>query len=947
MFKKVREVELKEYNGVGYLYRHEESSMEVFHIKNDSKELTCNFMFATPSTDDTGVAHILEHTVLCGSKRFPVKDPFSQVYLSSPNTFLNAMTFNDKTMYPFSSPLKKDFDILFDIYADAVFEPLLRKQSFEQEGVRFYSDVIDGVVYNEMTGALSSADDIAQSTCMRDLYKGTPFMYESGGDPKYIADLTYQAYKDHYYLWYSPSNCRLFMYGDLDITMYLNKLEERYLYKENLSKWKAVKLIPNNKNYPVTCNKPIYKTETCPQQDSNDVILTWLTKPSEDHFEILTLTVLVDILLGNPGAPLYKAITDSSLGEDLHPISGTDPDFSLMPFMVGFTGAKKNSEKEIENFILKTLKDIATNGIDPYQVKGAIKRQEFRIQEITGGSEPYGFAVSLKCARSWLRGNNPEDGLLNIRDLNRLKKEVAKGRYFENWIMTNIVNNPTRCLLNVVYDPLYNDKLNGILKEKLVKRSSEFAESEKKEFEDFIAKEDSEEDLATIPRISISDMPCEIPSYERTERLSRQAKILQYPLYTRNIVYLNLAFSTLSLNEEEKSLLPLLIRLMQMTGTDKYDYVTLGSQIKNLTGSFIMTNSSSSTIDEDITSDVIVMTKMLEEDTKDALDLVSDILNKSDVLDEKRILASVTDMLTEFEENYAYSGSSYANLYASSRLSICAKETDMSIGTRCWLYLKEHSFNKVSLLLKQLKDKVFTQKNMLCQIGCEQKFMDKANSLIDDFVSTFPIGEDKIISDFYSKKPENNNKRSLLALSSGPSYNSAVTYLDGFNQKDLTLSLLLCSTLSNGYLWNVIRGQNGAYGVNCTVDMQEKLCSLTSYRDPQLDNTYDVFSKAFDQDVSDKELEYSIVSIIGRELRPLTPQQKCNESFKRYRYKMDNQLYLERRQSLLNATVKDVKEIAKRIKKAFESQCCQASVCSTGTCDKQDSEKTEKIILPI
>lgn len=373
MFRKVRTTDFKEYNGQGSLYVDDISGMEVFHLKNDSTELTGNFVFATPSRDDMGVAHILEHTVLCGSGRFPVKSPFDQVYLSSPNTFLNAMTFTDKTMYPFCSPLKKDFDILFDIYADAVFNPLLRKESFEQEGVRHFGSSFDGVVYNEMTGALSSADDITESNCMRELFKGTPFMYESGGNPLYIADLTYEEYLERYRQWYSPANCRLFLFGNLDAQEYLGKIEKRYLDKSNLSKWEGKKYVVSCENYPLSDTTKTRDTATCSQEDCLDMLLTWLTKPGEDSFEILVLTVLVDILLGNPGAPLYKAITDSGLGEDLHPLSGTDPDFAYMPFMVGFTGAKEGSEDAVEKFIFSALKKIAQEGIDPKQVRGAIK----------------------------------------------------------------------------------------------------------------------------------------------------------------------------------------------------------------------------------------------------------------------------------------------------------------------------------------------------------------------------------------------------------------------------------------------------------------------------------------------------------------------------------------------------------------------------------------------
>ena len=242
MFDLIRKTPMKEYNGICYFYRHNRTGMEVLFIKNDSQEMTCAFTFATPSQDSKGLAHILEHTVLCGSKRFPVKDPFTEIYNSSPNTFLNAMTFYDKTMYPFSSPLKKDFDIIFDIYADAVFNPLLRRESFEQEGVRFFKNKVDGVVFNEMRGARSTEDSAVSTYSTNKLFEGTGYEYDSGGNPVYIAELTYEEYLERYRQWYSPANCRLFFFGDMDVQPYLDKLEELYLGPENDSRWSGKKI---------------------------------------------------------------------------------------------------------------------------------------------------------------------------------------------------------------------------------------------------------------------------------------------------------------------------------------------------------------------------------------------------------------------------------------------------------------------------------------------------------------------------------------------------------------------------------------------------------------------------------------------------------------------------------------------------------------------------------
>ncbi|MCF0238670.1 MAG: insulinase family protein, partial [Sphaerochaetaceae bacterium] len=376
-------------------------------------------MFNTPSEDDKGIAHIIEHTVLCGSKRFPVKDPFSQAILSSPNTFLNAMTFSDKTMYPLASPLKKDFDNLFDIYADAVFAPLLRRESFMQEGIRNI-ETFDGIVFNEMCGSRSTEDAIVQAYSTKALFEGTPAQYESGGVPLAIADLTYEEYLERYKKWYSPSNCRLFMFGDLDIEEYLNKLEKRYL--EDVQR--GLTIVEDFNNYKKEKPKAFRTKAYCPTKNANTILLTWLTQPASDPFERLTLNLLVSILLGNPGAPLYKAIIESGLGEDLSPQSGMDPDYPIMPFSVGFCGAKKGHEDEIEEFLLKTLKDFVEKGIPEAAISSAMKRQEFKLLEVKSSDYPYGIATAIGVSRVWLRGVDPFEGLKNKELFEKLKNEV-------------------------------------------------------------------------------------------------------------------------------------------------------------------------------------------------------------------------------------------------------------------------------------------------------------------------------------------------------------------------------------------------------------------------------------------------------------------------------------------------------------------------------------------
>ncbi|MBO4393086.1 MAG: insulinase family protein, partial [Spirochaetales bacterium] len=602
---------MPEYGGEACLYVHDVTGMEVFFIHSKDTELCCNFMFSTPSEDSKGVAHILEHTILCGSKRYPVKDPFSQVLLSSPNTFLNAITFADKTMYPFASPLKKDFDILFDIYADAVFDPLLRRESFLQEGIRAFGGKFDGVVFNEMCGARSTEDSVVQSCCTRDMFRGTPYEFDSGGDPLCIVDLTYEEYLNRYRKWYSPSNCRLFVYGDLDVSEYLDKLEQRYLKGCK----KGEKIIPKSENYMQYRLKPIRIRESCPAGDSRSVVLSWLTTEGSDTLEVLTVSVLVDILLGNPGAPLYKAITESDLGEDLNPLSGTDVDSPVLTFTVGFSHAKEGSEDEIERFLIDQISSYVKDGLPSDAVEAAIKRLEFKEQEIPTGGLPFGLTTCLKVARSWMRGRNPEEGALSLDRLRKLKEKVASGRYFESWMQKNILDNQRRCLLTVEsdddYDSVFHEKLQRKYEQKV--SSGMNPEKDRALFERFVNTPDSPEALATIERICLSDLPKTIARYEQSrKRLPCKAVFYDYRLFTRGIVYLSIAFDTRGLDLEEKRLLPLLVRSMQMCGTKRHSFSEISTLVKMLTGSFFMYPSAGSDVHQKPVSTVVVKAKALK-----------------------------------------------------------------------------------------------------------------------------------------------------------------------------------------------------------------------------------------------------------------------------------------------------------------------------------------------
>ena len=946
MFDLIRKTPLKEYNGQGLFYVHKETGMEVFHIKNDDPEMTCSFIFSTPSEDDKGVAHIIEHTVLNGSRHFPVKDPFSQVAFSSPNTFLNAVTFGDKTMYPIASPLKKDFDNLFDIYADAVFAPLLRENSFLQEGIRLFDGKPDGVVFNEMSGSCNNEDSILQDALTRTLYQGTPYQYISGGDPLSIVNLTYKQYLDRYKKWYCPTNCKLFLFGNLDTQEYLDKLEERYLKTAQ----KGEKIIPKSENYKQKQLKPTYKVVGCPSQEVSSVVLSWLTTPSSDPLEILTISVLVDVLLGNPGAPLYKAIIESGLGEDLNGASGTDTDSPILTFTVGFSKAQKGKEKEIEQFLLSTIKKFVDEGLPKEEVEAAIKRQEFKIQEIPGDGLPFGISTCLKAARSWMRGKTPEEGVKDFDRLARFKELMKTGNYLENWMQKNLLENPRRVLLSVVYDPNYEQNYKKEMQER-VSQMPVPTEQAKQAFEEFVAMPDSPEDLAKIGHITRADIPLNVPEYKHKEYQTKQgARLYVLPLFTRSIVYLKYYFDTRNLKEEELKLLPLLIRLLNMCGTAKRSYSQFGTAIKMLTGGFSITTNCGRDVHSRPLSYVQLKTKTLKADLPQTLDLVDEILLSADLKDVSRIKAALTDLLSDYQNNYIYNASSYASLNATSPFSSTAMEAELLLGTYCWLNMnaQKNNLETLSVRLTKLYKKLFTQKAMMVHLGCEEP-TEELSQLVMEHINKYPEGKLVRASNYYSRYdssiPREFNISRALEVPSGPAFNALVFGLTKLTEREKVAAIVLGSVLTSGYLWNEVRGKNGAYGVSCKYDEMEQVFSFTSYRDPGVKKTLEAFLEALKSQLSQEELEYCVVGILGREIRPLTPQAKCQEAFSDIVYGKSRERYLRRRKLLLSITIEDLRALANKVLLQGQKQKAQVSVCGKQLSEQESFQ--ERIVLPM
>lgn len=970
---------LPEYHGTGYLFKHCVTGMEVYQVVNDDPELFFSYIFRTPPHNSSGVAHITEHAVLAGSRKYPVRDPFMALLKGSANTFMNAMTYPDRTLYPAASPVKKDFDNLFDVYTDAVFCPLLREETFWQEGVRIVFDKdgklgFDGVVFNEMKGAGADHDGIVGKWAMRSLYPDTPYAYESGGDPAEIVKLDYQQFVAFHQTWYHPSNCRLFLFGALPVGYCLEKLDNEYLFE-------YMALMPAGPS-PLAASwiTPHELVKTSPAEADGDasssVTLSWLTTLSEDPVEVITLSTLVDILLGNPGAPLYRAIIESGIGEDLSPESGMATEFRQMPFVVGYKGIDPSRAQEAQAFILATLESLVHEGIPRDQVETALKRQEFRLQEIAGGM-PNGLRALSRVVRGWVQGKLPGSCIETSPAVEILKQRVddaykqnsdAKGKkpygYFEQWIKTWLIDNPHRCLLTVVPDDKYYAKEQEQIDDYLSSLTSDMDEAklldiqnQSAQFTSYTGHEESPELLATIPRLSRDDLPQDISIIEQSYDCIAQTPVIRQKEFTNGIIYVDGCCSLIDLHESEHVLMPLFVRLMQMTGIGDEDYSQVAVKLRNLTGGFFLYLEDGTDLSEERREHSLMMFRMkaLPPDCKAALSLIAQLFEQANLDSEDRIKAAIIDMKTEFSASVMGYGNAYASQRASIPFSSLLQDNEVWNGMYQWNYLQDinledpDALKALGMQLKALQRKLFDRNRYTLHLCADEALLDEASQALETaFLDLLPKTQKKpkqASRSFTFETPIDDSDRwELFTIPATVSYTSLALRSAPAGSDLQAWQTVLGYLLTTNHLWTYIRGNGGAYGAESHVDMMEELFLFSSYRDPRIAGTYEDYLSSLREVIEgtmhDDVLELAIVSFIGKELRPLAPQEKAMTAFRRALYHISDEFRRARRNAILTCTLEDLRNAAKDLLERFQDK--HSSVVLSG----QSLFDEEKALLP-
>ncbi len=929
-----------DYNGTGYYFRHK-SGFEVYYFSSDDEESFFSYNVYTPAFDNSGVFHILEHTVLTGSRRYPVRDPFMDIDRNSVNTFLNAMTGPDRTYYPAASPVKKDFDNIFSVYTDAVFNPLLRKDSFMQEGIRVTHSGFEGVVFSEMGGDVTNHSSVVFNTSNRFLFSpGSPYRFESGGDPVDIVDLTYEKFIETYRKYYVPANITLFLYGKIDILEKLEKLDMEYLSNRDSGRrierprieepWKGEKSV---KAY----------SDAEDGDEGATVSLSWRLGEASGGIENTILSLIVDTLLGNPGCPLYKAVIDSGLGKDISSEGGMNDSYASLTFAVGISGVKEDDGERVRDFLISSLEKIVKDGIDPVLIESTLRRMEFSLREIKEGT-PNGYRIFFKrIDKGWAYGQSPSSMLFPGKEIEYIRSELKKNpRFIEDWIKTNLIDNPTRLLSTVVMDGESTKRREKEIKRKLKEKMAFYKREDEEAYLRRAEEEESEEAVKSLPRLSLSDVPVKKTTIPREEVDS----VLISPLLTNGIVYADFVFDVSDFTLEELEYVSLLSRMLTMTNVGSLSYSEFLTRLRFSTGAFSSLFESGTTCDDKEKDFLLIRFKSLREHYGESLSLIHSLLLDGDFSSPERIKAVLRDIQSDFESSITREAHLFALSSASRSFSPALYTAERTQGISFWLrvveLLKEDSA-LVGERVGRVARKVFGRNRITFHVVCEKDDVAEVGRLSSSFISSLPVVEK---GEYVKKDLRGEEKNIAYTLSSPVSYTSLVFKAPDPLSKITGPMRVFLSLLSRSMLWRLEREKGGAYGSGASLDINENTAFFYTYRDPRLDASLDDFIRAVESEtLTEEKLEDTKLRVLSREVKPTGPQSRGLVDLRRYLYSISDDLRWTLRDAMLSVTLPQLEKARAEILSLIEKRSAVSVITSPGSL-KKSSLKAEKIKLP-
>lgn len=953
--------EIADINSVSYLCRHKKTGARIALIENDDENKVFYIGFRTPPRDSTGVAHILEHSVLCGSREFPVKDPFVELVKGSLNTFLNAMTYPDKTIYPVASCNDKDFQNLMHVYLDAVFYPnIYRKEAiFRQEGWHYELErpedelKINGVVYNEMKGAFSSPDDVLEREMMNSLYPHTAYGCESGGDPEAIPELTSEQFLDFHKKYYHPSNSYIYLYGDMDMAEKLAFIDEHYL-----SCFDAISVDSAIEKEPafVTPNRVVREfplSEGENEEENTYLSLNLSVGDSLDRELYVAFQILDYALCSAPGAPLKQALVDRGVGKDVYSIYENGIKQPYFSVVAKDTSAEK--ETEFLEIIEKVLQDIVKNGFEEKALLAGINYYEFKYREADFGSYPKGLMYGLQILDSWLYDDSkPFVHIEANATFAALRKKAGEG-YFEELTEKYLLRNPH--LSVVILQPKLGllEEREEALKVRLADLKAKMSEEEidgiiadYRELKAFQENGDSKEDLEKIPLLKREDLKKETADFVNEERSIGDTLLLYHELFTNGIGYVRLIFKLDEIPGEYFPYIGILKGCLGLLNTEHYQYGDLFNEMNLVTGGMSAVNNAYSLVQDpnQCTVTLELKTKVFYDRIDKAVALMKEIIMTSDFTDTKRLYEILAEGKSRMQAQMISGGHSVAvgrALSYGSAAGVISEELSGIPFYRLTSRLEEHFEEEKEALVSKLQTlakMIFRRENLMIDFTGERKAVNALTAPVEALKEE--LYSCQVEKAHYLPKAEKKNEGFLTA--------GQVQYVcraGNFRRKGLpykgTLRVLKVM-LGYEYLWVNVRVKGGAYGCMCSFGRTGE-SYFVSYRDPNLGRTIDIFEKAAETIAScqadERTMTQYIIGAISELDMPMNPAAKGLYSLSAYMTGITQEFLQKERDDILAADAEDIRALSKYIAAFMEEDF----LCVVGNANKikEESEKFMKL----
>mgnify|MGYP002765463222 FL=1 len=930
----------------GFILRHKKSGARIAILSNNDDNKVFYIGFRTPPEDETGVPHIIEHTTLCGSKKFPVKDPFIELAKGSLNTFLNAMTYPDKTVYPVASCNDQDFKNLMDVYLDAVFNPNITKyeEIFKQEGWHYELTgkddelKINGVVYNEMKGAYSSPDEVLSSQIYRSLFPDNTYSKDSGGNPEYIPKLTYEAYLDFYHKYYHPSNSYIYLYGDMDVVERLEWLDKEYLslydYKKvnsEINKQPAFDEIKNvEAQYSITMDDS--------QENKTYLSYNRVVGDSLDEMLYQAFDVLDYALVSSPGAPVKQALIDAGIGDDVY----GSYDAGILQPVFSFVAKNANASQadEFESIIENTLKEVVKTGINKEALLAGINSSEFKFREADFGQFPKGLLFGLNCLDSWLFDDMKPFIHLECLDTFAKLRRAVDTDYFEKLIQEYLLDNTHGS--SVTVKPKRG--LGNEREEALAKELSDYKASLSDEEIDKLIEEtehlkkyqeepSSDEDLRKLPMLTRADMKKEAMPFSNIEDTLSDVKVVRHDIESNGIDYISFLFDAGDFAQSELGYLGFFTNALGLVSTENYSYTDLANATNIYTGG-ISTGTASHPDIKDRNNFVFkfeVKLKVLEKNLDKALELMEQMLLSSDFTDTKRLGEIVAQIKARLQANLSSSGHLVAAMRSMSSFSRYALYQDELKGIAFYRSIcrieKElfESPESVSDKLAAIAKKLFARNRMLISFTGNSEAYGNAKLSLEKVIAGFnkmsAIGNQAEVHFNTAKEAFIDASQIQYVAKTGDFICEGYEYTGALR--------LLRIILSYDYLWINVRVKGGAYGcMNSFLRSGESY--FVSYRDPNLSDTLDVYDripeyiKSFSPD--ERDMTKYIIGTFSALDTPMNPEAKGSRSLSAYLEGITYEQIQKERNEILNAQPEDIRRLADLVEAVLKKD----SICVIG-----------------